>query len=405
MAWRNLWRSRRRTLITAFTVAFGVLLSVSFTASGDYSYTEVINTSARMGTGHLTVEAPGYNDNPTLDKRVPGAGEIRARVLELPGATDAVVRIMGQAMFSSAAKSLGGIFIALDPAGESPGINFFLDSIEEGELFEGTGGRGAVIGSKMAEKLNIGIGRKLVYTATDATGEIVGEVARVEAVFRTGVDEVDSTFVLLPIDRVRETLKYTPDEASLVAVFIDDQRNARAFKDVLEKEIGPGEYEVLTWDITQPDMAGFVTIDRGFNYLFQLLIGLLIAAGILNTILMSVLERRREFGVMMAVGTSPARLTGLVLMESIMIGLLGLMIGTVLTIPWYAYMSTTGILFESLEGANIGMVPMEPVIKFRLYFESAVAILAGIFALTLVAGLYPAIKASRVAPVESLKYG
>ena len=103
LAWRNLWRRKRRTLITAFSIAFGVLLAVTFTGTGDYAYTNMIDASANMGLGHVTVEPRGYNETPSLDKRLQHADEIRASLLHLPGVSNAYVRIMGQAMFASAA--------------------------------------------------------------------------------------------------------------------------------------------------------------------------------------------------------------------------------------------------------------------------------------------------------------
>lgn len=406
MAWRNLWRRKRRTLITAFSVGFGVFLAVTFTAWADYAYTEMIDASARMGYGHVTVEPAGYNISPTLQKRVDGVSEIRKEALGVPGVESAITRIMGQAMFASAAKSIGGVFVAVDPAQETAEMNLFLRSLSEGKMFEGTDGREALVGVKMAEKLNLSIGKKLVYTATDIDGEIVSEVAYVSGLFETGVDEVDSAFAVLPIDRVRSMLRYGEDEATMVSIVIGDQRYAGMMADRVRRKAGGENREVLTWKDTQADMAAFIAIDSSSNYLFQFLVGLMIAAGILNTIMMAVLERKREFGVMLAVGMSPSRLFALVLMESFWLGIIGVLLGVIITTPWYLYVKIVGIDLSVLwggESMDIGGVLFDPIMRFRLYKESVVAILSTVFGLTLVAGLYPAWKAGRVPPVESLK--
>ncbi len=405
MAWRNLFRRKRRTFITTFTVAFGIMLAVTFTGMGDYSYTDIIDTSAAMGLGHITVEPKGYNYNPTLDKRLANADGIRQNVLKDPNVKDAIVRIMGQAMFSSASKSVGGVFLAVDPLQESPERNFFLRSIVEGSLFEGTKGRSAVIGAKLAEKLNLRIGKKLVYTVTDTSGEIVGEMARVTGIFKTNSDTADGYFVILPIDRVRTTLNYGKTEASLVAVFIGDQRRADRVRDKLEKSVGGGDVDVLGWKQTQASVAGLVAMDKSSNYFFQFFVGLLVAAGILNTLLMSVLERKREFGVMMAVGLTPGRLFILVLMESVWVGVLGLIMGVIITTPWFIYLTEVGIDLTKLVGGGYeaGGVPVDPIMRIRLFKESVMAILAILFFLTVGAGLYPAYKAGRTPPVESIK--
>jgi len=405
MAWRNLWRRKRRTLITAISIGFGVMLAVTFTGSGDYWYTNMINAGATMGLGHITIEPHGYNQTPSLDKRLLNAGEVRKHVLTMPGVSNAIVRIMGQAMFASASKTIGGMFLAVDPSQESPDQNLLLRSLIQGQLFPGTDGRGIVIGSKMAKKLNLRIGKKLVYTTTDVSGEIVSEIARVTGIFETGVSEVDGALVLLPINSVRAILHYDDEDATLVAVTVNDQRYAEKIRDKIAATVGNPLREVLTWKQTQTELAGIITMDKSGNYITQVLIGLLIAAGILNTLLMSVLERTREFGVMMAVGMSPATLFKLVLVESFWLALIGLAVGIIITAPWYAYLHYVGLDFSGAIGKDYsaGGVLVDPIFRIRLYKESIIAILAGVFSLTLLSGIYPAWRAGRTPPVESLK--
>ena len=405
LAWRNLWRRKRRTIITALSIGFGVMLSVTFTGTGDYGYTKMINTGAAMGMGHITIEPLGYNQTPSLDKRLKNTNTIRKNILEVPDVKDAIVRITGQAMFASATKSVGGMFMGIDPTQESEENNILLGSIVEGELFEGPDGRGVVVGSRMAGKLNLRLGKKIVYTTTDVNGEIVSEIARVSGIFRTGVDEVDGAFVLLPINSVRKTLHYDEEEATLIAVIINDQRRAGKMSEKIDNVIGNPEREVLSWKKSQPDLSGIISMDRSSNYIIQVLIGLLIAAGILNTLLMGVLERTHEFGVMMAVGMSPRTLFRLIITESFWLAVLGLLVGIIITTPWYAYLYNIGIDFSGAIGgeSSAGGVLIDPVLKIRLFKESIIAILSGVFGLTMLSGLYPAWKAGRVPPVESLK--
>jgi len=405
IAWRNLWRRKRRTLITGISIGFGVMLAVTFTGTGDYGYTNMINTSAIMGLGHVTIEPHGYNQTPSLDKRLRKTGQIRERVLAMPGVNDAIVRIMGQAMFASASKTIGGVFMGIDPAQESPEQNLLIRSLVQGELFSGKDSRGVVVGSKMAEKLNLRIGKKLVYTTTDVIGEIVSEMARVTGIFKTGVNEVDGGMVLLPINSVQATLHYDAQDATLLAVIIKDQRYAERMRDNISLAEGDPQIEVLSWQQTQAELAGVITMDRSGNYISQFLIGLLIAAGILNTLLMSVLERTREFGVMMAVGMSPRTLFMLVVVESLWLAIIGIVIGIIITAPWYAYLYYVGLDFSGAIGEDYsaGGILVDPLIRIRLYKESIIAILTGVFSLTLLAGLYPAWRAGRIPPVESLK--
>lgn len=334
MAWRTLSGNRRRTMITAFSIAFGILLGVTFTGSGDYSYTAMIDTSAAMGLGHISVEAAGYNAVPSLSRWISDPGPIMELARRHPAVNGAYPRIMGQAMFAAGAKNTGGMFLAIDPALESGRHNFFLRSMVEGELFPDSEGRGAVIGAGMAEKLNLRPGKKLILTVTDRSGQLASELFRVSGIFRTGEREADSGVVLLPLDRMRRTLDYGEGGVTLVAVCLHDLRRVPETARTLAVGLADREgMEVLTWRETRPDLAGLIAVDRLFNYLLQLLVGLVIAAGIMNTMLMSVLERKRELGIMMALGMTPAQVMRLVLIESCWLACLGVVMGAVLTAP------------------------------------------------------------------------
>ncbi len=405
LAWRNLWRRKRRTLITAFSIAFGVILAVTFTGAGDYYYTRMIDAGASMGMGHVTITDLDYNRAPSLKKRLRNVYELRDIALSQKQVTDAMIRISGQAMLASANKSIGGMFIAIDPSLESKRYNLFLRSIIKGSLFATANSPGIVVGVKLAEKLHLRIGKKVVYTTTDASGEIVSAIERVTGIFKTGVNEVDNSMVLLPIRRVQKTLGYKPDEASLIALILDDQRKTKITRDTLASLPSYKNVEVITWKQSQPDLAGMIEMDKSSNYISQLLIALLVAAGILNTMLMSVLERKHEFGVMMAVGMAPQSLFKLVMIESFWLAIVGLIIGIVITIPWYIYMTEVGIDLSGAYGDDMdfGGVLIDPIMKIRLFKESIFAILSGLFILALSAGAYPAWRAGRIPPVDSLK--
>ena len=405
LAWRNLWRHKRRTLITASSIAFGVLLAVTFTGAGDYFHTRMIDAGANMGMGHITIAAQDYNRAPSSQKPIKGSNTLQVLIADLPEVTSVVARIQGQAMFASARKSVGGTFIAIDPSQESANNNLFIGSLIEGAMLSQTAGKGIVMGVDLVRKLKLNLGKKVVYTTTDINGDIVSAVARVSGIFRTGVAEVDGGMALLPIQSVQKVLGYASDEVSLLAISLGDQRLSHALRDKMQGQPEFEHVEVLNWQQTQPDLAGMIAVDKSANRISQLMISLLIAAGILNTMLMSVLERIREFGVMMALGMSPRSLFSLVILESFWLAVIGLIIGIIITIPWYLYMAETGIDLTSAYGDDFsfGGVLLDTVFKIRLFKESIIVILIGLFGLALLSGVYPAWRAGRIPPVESLK--
>ena len=406
LAWRNIWRNKRRTLITVLSVAFGVWLAATFIGIATASYISMVDGSTKLGLGHITIQPAGYAMSPSLQKRLIDATSTLEQTRKVEGVRNAVLRISGQAMFATASRSIGGGFWGIDPADESAENNVFVKTMVRGEMLKSRGGRGVVIGSVMAERLGLDLGKKLVFTAIDATGEIVSEVARVKGIFETGVADVDGSIVLLPVDTVRKALGYGDGDATMIAVYVADQRATDRMRDQVDSAVGSAQSEVLTWQQTQPEMSAMIQLDRSTNYVFQVLLGLLIAAGVLNTILMSVLERKREFGIMMAVGLTSTRLAAMVLVESVCMAVVGLFTGVVLTAPWYYYLVDVGIDVAAMYGDqnfDAAGVLFDTVMHAALFPEHVAAILCGVFGLTLVAGLYPAFRAGREQPVDAIK--
>ncbi|MBN2362485.1 MAG: ABC transporter permease [Deltaproteobacteria bacterium] len=407
MAWSNLWRQRRRTIITISSIAFACFLAVFMIGLNDGSWGPVIDTAARIGGGHVTVQHPDYQDKPALNRTVTGTGQLVERLRSVPHVSHVLPRIVGQAMLSTTSESMGAGFVAYDPAQEGPATLSILDAVSAGELFKTADDRGIILGWRLARNLGAELGTKVVYTLTDKKGEIVSGLARVSGLVRTNSPAVDLGLCFLPIGAVRRTLGYAPDEAVQVAVFVDNYRRsdevAAAVKGVLDDKT-----TALTWKESQPDLDTFIIMKRGGGAFFSALILILCAAGIFNTLFVSVMERLREFGVLMAIGFNAGRLFGLVMLESLWLGLIGLVAGAILLAGPYYYLSTVGLDLTKAfaageQQADIAGVAMSMVVKMDLHHTSAIAIASIVMGATLLSGLYPAWKAGRVEPVESIK--
>ncbi len=405
MAWRNLWRNRRRTIITLSSIAFGVLLAVLFTGLGDRSWRDTIDLAARMGGGHVTIQHPGYQDAPSLKRSITDVGGLERVVRQAGDVTHAVPRIVGQTMLATAGKSYGTVFVAIDPALESTRTLAMLEALDDGSMFAGPDDEGIILGSKLAENLGAGMGRKVVYTMTDRQGEIVSGLARVSGIVHTGAASVDSALCFLPIGTVRSVLGYAPDEATQLAVFVEDHRNSEAVATQLNAELG-GRAAALTWRQVQPELAGFISMKVGGTLVFEIIIGILVAAGIFNTLFMSVMERMREFGILTAIGFGPGRLFGLVMWESLFMALTGIATSVVVTIGPYLHFYLNGIDFSAMVGeggSDVAGVVIDPIMHVQIYPENALFIAGAVVLATMLAGLYPAWRAGRVEPVEAIK--
>lgn len=404
MAWRNIWRNRRRTLITLFGIVFGVFMAVLFTGIGDATYGQMIDHAARLGGGHVVVQHHEYQELPTLKKTVTDATAVEDAAVGLPGVADTATRITGAAMLSTAKNSQGTFFIAIDPAEESSETFGLLDATWEGEMLASADQAHAVVlGRALADNLEAKLGSKVVYTVTDKQGEIVSVLVRVVGIVDTGAPSLDASLCLLPIDQVRQHLGYGPGEATLVAVFVHDHRDSDAVAAALGPALPEGSV-ALTWAVAQPDLAGFIAMKEGGAKVFEVIIMVLLAAGIFNTLFVSVMERLREFGIMAAIGFMPRQLFALVMWESAWLALVGL-VGSVLVIagPYY-HLSTKGIDYSAMigDGAEVAGVVMDPILYVRIYPGSALTIAVVVVLATLFSGLYPAWKAGRANPADAI---
>ena len=407
MAWRNLGRNRRRTVLTLASIAFGVFLAIMSMAAQDRNWQDMIDLGARMGGGHVTVQHPEYLDTPSLSRAVTGTDVLVETASQDPEVMRVVERITGQLMVSTARESYGAAFIAFDPEAEDATTLSYLEAISEGRMFAADDATGIVLAAQLAQNLGAEIGDRVVYTATDRDGEIVAGLGRVRGILRTGAPSIDVGMVLLPLEAARSVLGFGPDEATQVALFIADHRRSEAVADRLQERIGT-EAAAIPWFEGRPDLYAFIAMKVGGGVIMIGIIALMVAAGIFNTVFVSVMERLREFGIMMAVGFSPARLFRLVVYESVWLGVVGLALAAVLTVGPYLYLNRVGIDMGQMLGSSpteISGVAMATQFRFGIYPENLLRIGILAFVAVVLAGIYPAWRAGRVEPVESIRLG
>jgi len=407
LAWRNLWRNKRRTLITISSICFGLVLALVFIGLGDGTYGTMIDSAARLGSGHITLENRDYRMSLSTRLTLHSIDDVVKRFKGLREVEEWAPRILGQAMLSTSYGSVGAAFIGVDPEREK-GTTLFIEKIIEGTYLEESEGRGALIGSKMAERLKVSIGSKMVITANNLQGEIAGELLKVVGIFETGSEMIDGYVFQIPLNRARKLLGMNQGEVTQLAIFLDNQRDTDHVIEKLKKNLSNfKEVAVLSWIEVMPELASYVELDGSSNYIFQIIIFIIIAAGILNTILMSVLERQFEFGVLLCLGMNPLNLLFLVLTEALLLGLLGVTTGSVLGLACNHYFTVKGFNLTLLtsEDVDISGVALDPILYAHLYPEHLIITVVLVFLMTILVGIYPAVKAARSVPIEVLKKG
>ncbi len=399
LAWRNLKRRKRRTAITAASIALGIALCVLFTGLSDGVYGKVIDMAVRLGAGHLVIENAAYRDDQGLDHTVVVSDSVRALLDRQRDVLGVSLRLSNPAIVSSPHGTTAGGFDAVDP--ELDRDSLLARKIVAGRYLEQDSD--VVVGSEVARKLAAKLGSKVVVTTQDRDGETVQGLFRVAGIFETRSDMIDGFYFQIPLGRAQQMLGLDAGEVTQLGVYLDEQRSIGRVAAALERsgELARSSARARRWPEVLPDLANFIRVDSATNYIFQILLFLVILAGVLNTVLMSVMERTYEFGVMLALGMSRWRLMAVVVVECALLAAFGTGLGGVLGWAENSYLKHHPVSLELLD-TSVGGFFLEPALATDITPEHFAVTLALVFATVIGVGAYPAWRAGQVEPVEAL---
>jgi len=409
LAWRNIWRHRRRTLITLASIAIGFGLAVLFIGIGDGSHNSMIRNAINLGEGHITIQPRGYLQAPANHKYLSDGVSLSEKLDALNIAGSVAARISLQVLASTASNSVGAVLEGFSSHSD-PRQNILKPRLIDGNWIEAGDHRGIVIGDGMARKLKVKIGSKVVLMAGKQGGDSQAQLGRVRGIFDSRVDELDDFLILSDLQFAQyflagEGAVIEQEPVTRFGVFLDDPDTQEYWKAQIKSVIEDDLVVVLDWQEMMPQLVQFIIIDDAGNYVFLFLILIMVVFGIVNTVLMSVLERTREFGLLRALGLGRQHLLMLVFCESLLLSVLAVIIGWIVGGGIHWWFSQHGIDFSALmtEGTAMMGTFMDPVVYTELSWDRVIQLTSIIFAATLASGIYPAIKAARVTPVEALR--
>lgn len=403
LAWRNLWRNRRRTLITLAAIALSVTLVQAFHNLSHGVYQRMIASGVRAGSGHLAVYREGYIDSrdDKLSWRLAG---LPGKVAALDGVEAVLPRVYLSGMAQSSRESRGILLTGIDPTAERQ-VNPFLKDMNDEQMIRTLSGRDALLGARLLKELKLKPGQKFVVTVQNRAGELASELFRVRGVINTGLKDVDGSLIMVGREKAA-AMAGTPGAVHELAIILDKPQRDREVGPALERLIaGHHGLKVVSWDRAMPNLANAIKLDYASQKFIFLIILLIVTIGVINTQLMSVMERFREFGVILAVGATPGRLRILVLIESLLLGLTAMLAGTLLGSLATLYLVRVGIDLRNFvpDSLEFGGVIFEPVLRAAWDISYMTQIALYVLILSLLAALYPARKAGRIQPVEAMR--
>ncbi|HET8761069.1 MAG TPA: ABC transporter permease, partial [Nitrospiria bacterium] len=399
LASRNVLRNRRRSAITILSITIGLASLTFLWGFIDGMNRQMIENTTRFFAGDIQVHLTGYHDDPTLDLTIPDAAPVLDAVRRDLWVAAASVRLEGKALAGHGDKSRGVVMVGVAPEEEAR-VTVLFNAVIEGKPL-GDGATGVLVGEKLAEALGIRAGDDLVFVAQAYDGSISSGRFPVRGVFRTKIDELDGFVAVMPLEAVREFFA-APGGATAVALRLRERNDLDQVRAGLAANLG-ARYEVLGWPRLLPMVAVSVRFHEVVTYVVLLVFFVVVAAAVVNPVLMAVLERTREFGIMLAIGTSRARLLRLVLYESMLLGAVGLVVGNVVGLAVTAYFSRAGIDVGAFEAGLRTMPGLSDVIYPVVRADRTLMLSLTVFAIAGLTALYPAIKAAFLVPVEAIR--
>ncbi len=400
MAWRNLWRHWRRTWLTVGAMIFsnGLLIFAMSLQFG--SYDMMIDNSLQAYSGHLQLQHPSYLDEPKMRYAIDDVVSLTERLRGELKLDSISARATGFALASSNERSYGLQIVGVDPAHE-PLVSTLPGLVRQGRYLTPGAADEIVIGSVLARNLKAGIGDELTFIGSGYDDSFAAGIVRVVGIYESGVADLDRALAQVSLDYFDEVFAMQGRGHSITvrARHIDDVES-------LQQKIGglqePGTTSLRHWDELQPGLRQAIQADLASNSFMYIVLIVLVAFSVLNTQLMSVLERTREFGTMMALGLQPARLARLVMLETALMTALGLVLGIAAGLVINLYLSQVGFSYPGMD---------EVALKFnlpeRLYPSiSVLSMTAGPAAVavgSLLAALYPALRLYLLTPIDAMR--
>jgi putative ABC transport system permease protein len=407
VAARNVVRQGRRSTLIAAAMTLGVATLAIFLALGDGMHAQWIDAGVRLGDGHVTIEAPG--DRPSMDVAHRLDSTSVAQALAALARPDVARNVRAQAprlavnaLASSAASALPVRALGVEPDDERR-FSILPNRLVSGRVLQEDDRLEALVGAGLADRLNLKPGSRFVLTAPDESGQVQEQLVHVAGVFKTGIREVDEGVVQLPIETVRRWLG-TPGAATGIAVLLNRGRTTEQVARTLRTLVPPG-MAVLTWHETSPELDAAVRVDNFGNYIFNGILLSIVALAVLEALLVSVLHRQREFGVLQALGLSGWETSVVVLGEGLLLagasGLAGLALG--FGINWV--LSRTGIDLSKVVGDQLSIsgAIVDPIVHPEARLARAWQGAVVVACLGVLASLYPMWQAARIEVADAVK--
>ncbi len=400
LAWRNIWRNRRRTFITMASILFAVLFASFMESIQKGAWDYMINSVVNYYFGYAQVQEKGYWDEQSIDKAFPLDDSLQQLSSSVREVQAVVPRLESFALASAGNKTAGIMVIGIDPAVEDS-MTKLRSRIVQGEYLE-SGDVATLLAEGVAENLGLSIGDTVVFISQGYRGVNAAGKYPVKGIANFGSPELNKQMAYLPLEEA-QYFYGAPGLVTSLALKLDSPNDIQPAIKALRSQLDTSVYDVLDWKEMLPDLVEAKAVDSAGNVIIYVILYLIIAFGIFGTILMMVKEREYEFGVLIAIGMKRWQLGISVWLEVIMLGLIGALAGILASMPLVWYFQVNPIRFTGDYAAAMEQFGFEPI--FPAIFQAQIFLMQAffVFLLTAIMALYPIWKIRKLQPVQAMR--
>lgn len=402
LAWRNIWRQKRRTLITAAAIASAMLLCLFMRSMQEGSYSNNLDNATRFYSGHLQLQHPEFAENHSIDKLIPADTSFQKRIARIDGVSQAVPRIESMALGAVGDKSKGVMVMGVAPEQEEA-YSGLAGRVREGRYFSSDHEKAVLVGGHLARYFGLQPGDPITLYGQGYHGNTAAGIFSVVGIVNFPIKQLDGRIVYLPLQTAQD-FYVCGKQVTAWILHGKDVRHIDAMQKEAEQIMGP-RVRARNWTDISPELAQQIAMDRVSGQFLVFILYGIVGFGLFATVVMMTLERQREFAVMLATGMTRIKLQALLLLESLLIAITGILAGILVSLPvlWWFHRHPIPLSGE----LAMMMVEMgwEPVLPFSLepqMFALHTLVILGLLALC---ALYPVLRIGRMQVMQSLRGG
>ncbi|PCJ14971.1 MAG: hypothetical protein COB02_18480 [Candidatus Cloacimonadota bacterium] len=401
LAYRNLIRNRSRSIITIAAIAGAIILLTFMDNMQTGSYQAMISSGVKTGSGHIGIYHQDYLGSRELDNNF---SFLKVhKYLSHPSIKEYYPRLYVPALIKSSHNSSGGILLGLDLQKEK-NINPLLKNkvLIKGKWPRLSHSKDVLIGHKLATELSLSVGKKFVVMAKGKDDEISSKLFRIRGIIKTGVTNIDKNTIITNLKNIQKLIQ-KENSVHEVAIHLKGFDYINDTLSNLNSSL-KSPIKAFSWKKAQPSLVDLIKIDQANGIIMATFLLFIVGIGIINTMIMSVMDRTREFGVLRAIGLNSKYIKVIVFFESLILGLISIFIGMFISLLLTYYTSTYGIDFSSvMKDMNVAGVMIDPIIYTVLHIQGNILVCMSMLIISILSSIYPAFLATQIQPAQAMQ--